>query len=97
MAKAIKDGSADSTLPFEQARDELQAIVTELEVGGLGLEESLRRWQRGEELVRICQVWLDQAQASIARVIADSDEDKQASANVSANKANTANTVNTDD
>lgn len=68
-------GSSDPTLPFEQARDELTAIVAELESGGLGLEESLRLWQRGEELVRICQRWLDQAQASIAKALAAVEDD----------------------
>lgn len=68
-------GSSDPALPFEQARDELTAIVAELEAGGLGLEESLRLWQRGEELVRICQRWLDQAQASIAQALAAVEDD----------------------
>ena len=68
--KKSPEPGSDPGLPFEQARDELSAIVAELEAGGLGLEESLLRWQRGEELVRICQAWLDQAQASIAQAIA---------------------------
>ncbi|MFM8351738.1 MAG: exodeoxyribonuclease VII small subunit [Actinomycetales bacterium] len=67
---AESEPTPEPTLPFELARDELAAIVTQLEAGGLGLEDSLRLWQRGEELVGVCQTWLDQAQASIARAIA---------------------------
>lgn len=69
-AKGSTHAESEPTLPFELARDELAAIVTQLEAGGLGLEDSLRLWQRGEELVGVCQTWLDQAQASIARAIA---------------------------
>jgi exodeoxyribonuclease VII small subunit len=48
-------------LSYEQARDELIAIVARLESGGLGLEESLSLWERGEKVAAICQEWLDGA------------------------------------
>lgn len=48
-------------LTYEQARDELIAIVSRLESGGLGLEESLSLWERGEKVAAICQQWLDGA------------------------------------
>lgn len=50
-----------SELSYEAARDELIATVTRLETGGTTLEESLALWERGEELARICQAWLDGA------------------------------------
>ena len=37
-----------STLGYEQARDELAEVVRVLEVGGLGLDESVALWERGE-------------------------------------------------
>jgi exodeoxyribonuclease VII small subunit len=43
---------------YEQARDELAAISTQLERGGQSLEESLALWERGEELAQICDRWL---------------------------------------
>jgi exodeoxyribonuclease VII small subunit len=46
---------------YEQARDELLEVVRRLEAGGVGLEESLDLWERGEALARICQEWLDGA------------------------------------
>ena len=46
---------------YEQARDELVDVVRRLEAGGVTLEESLTLWERGEELARICQEWLDGA------------------------------------
>jgi exodeoxyribonuclease VII small subunit len=51
---------------FEQARDELATVVATLEAGGLTLEESLRLWERGEELAAICQAWLDTARERVA-------------------------------
>jgi exodeoxyribonuclease VII small subunit len=51
---------------YEQARDELTDIVRRLEAGGATLEESLALWERGEELARICQDWLDGAKARLA-------------------------------
>lgn len=53
---------------FEQARDELAAVVAQLEAGGLTLEESLALWERGEELAAVCQAWLDGARARIETV-----------------------------
>lgn len=48
-------------LTYEQARDELIEIVSKLESGGLGLEESLSLWERGEKVAAVCQEWLDGA------------------------------------
>ena len=48
-------------LGYEQARDELVAVVQKLETGGVGLEESLALWERGEQLAAVCQRWLDGA------------------------------------
>jgi exodeoxyribonuclease VII small subunit len=53
------------TLSYEQARDELIEVVRKLENGGTTLEESLRLWERGEELAGVCQTWLDGARARL--------------------------------
>ena len=52
-------------LSYEQARDELMRVVQQLESGGAPLEESLRLWERGEQLATVCQQWLDGAKAKI--------------------------------
>ena len=61
---------ADATTPpstsYEQAREELAEVVRRLEAGGLTLEESLTLWERGEELARVCQFWLDRARERLA-------------------------------
>ena len=52
--------AADDTasLSYEQARDELVRVVTELEQGGATLEQSIALWERGEALARRCEEWL---------------------------------------
>ena len=50
---------------YETARDELAEVVRRLEAGGTTLEESLALWERGEELARTCQSWLDGAKARL--------------------------------
>jgi exodeoxyribonuclease VII small subunit len=51
---------------YEQARDELASVVASLEAGGHTLEESLRLWERGEELSAVCQTWLDAARERVS-------------------------------
>jgi exodeoxyribonuclease VII small subunit len=48
-------------LNYEAARDELAKVVAELEAGGTSLEESLALWERGEQLAKICNTWLETA------------------------------------
>jgi exodeoxyribonuclease VII small subunit len=47
-----------SDLSYEQARDELIAVVGQLEQGSATLEESLALWERGEALAKRCEEWL---------------------------------------
>jgi|TARA_B110000977_G_scaffold29008_1_gene37519 exodeoxyribonuclease VII small subunit len=48
-------------LSYEQARDELVAVVGKLEQGGVPLEESIGLWERGEALAARCEEWLEGA------------------------------------
>ncbi|MHB2022827.1 MAG: exodeoxyribonuclease VII small subunit [Mycobacteriales bacterium] len=52
-------------MSFERARAELETVVRTLETGDCTLEESLRLWERGEELARICEGWLAGARARL--------------------------------
>jgi len=60
--------NVQENLSYEEARDELMAVVANLEAGGTSLEESLSLWQRGEELAKICQQWLDGAREKLAAI-----------------------------
>lgn len=56
-----------STLNYEQARDELVAIVRTLESGQAPLEDTLAMWERGESLAQRCRSILDDAQGRLQR------------------------------
>lgn len=56
------------SMSYEQAREELVAVVTKLETGGAPLEESLALWQRGEALADRCERWLDGASQRLQEV-----------------------------
>ncbi|TVP89919.1 MAG: exodeoxyribonuclease VII small subunit [Thioalkalivibrio sp.] len=58
-----------SPAAFEAAMESLEQLVARMEAGDLPLEESLREYQRGMELVRSCQEALDEAQRRIDSVI----------------------------
>ncbi len=62
----VDAGPDVSTLSYEQARDDLVAVVARLEAGGATLEESLALWERGEALAARCQQWLDGARDRLA-------------------------------
>lgn len=57
---------SDPLPPFEQSFAELQQIAHELEEGALGLEDSLKRYERGIVLLRQCYRTLEQAEQKIA-------------------------------
>ncbi len=57
--------ASEKKLSYEQAREELAEIVESLEDGSATLEESLKLWERGEELAKICQEWLAGAKKKI--------------------------------
>ncbi|MEI2728597.1 MAG: exodeoxyribonuclease VII small subunit [Candidatus Nanopelagicales bacterium] len=64
----MAEQSAPEAMSYEQARDELAIVVNQLEAGTTTLEESLALWERGEQLVAICEQWLNNARERIEAV-----------------------------
>ena len=64
-ARPPSDPTDLGALSYEEARDELVAVVARLEAGGASLEESLLLWERGEALAARCQEWLDGARTRL--------------------------------
>ena len=62
-------------LTYEQAFAELEASVAALESGQHPLEETLRLFERGQELVRHCASLLDQAELKLQRLTGETLED----------------------
>jgi exodeoxyribonuclease VII small subunit len=72
--QAKQDLSAENAMGYEQARDELLDVVRRLETGGGTLEESLARWERGEQLAKVCERWLNGARARLDAALAAEEE-----------------------
>ena len=58
---------------FEQSMQRLEQIVRAMERGDVPLEESLKLFQEGTELVRSCGKLLDDAQLQIHKVMTAAD------------------------
>lgn len=59
---------AKKEMTFEKALEELQTVVSSLEEGKVGLDESLGLFERGMELVRLCNSRLDEAEQRVLAV-----------------------------
>jgi exodeoxyribonuclease VII small subunit len=55
---------------FEEAYAKLEAIVRKLEAGEAQLEESLRLFEEGVALTRLCTSLLERAEARISMLVA---------------------------
>lgn len=55
-------------MTFEAALAELQAVVERLEAGKVSLEDSLACYERGMELVTLCNRYLDSAEQRVSTV-----------------------------
>lgn len=58
---------------FEESMARLEQIVRAMERGDVALEESLKLFQEGTELVRGCQKILDNAQLQVKKIMTASD------------------------
>lgn len=56
---------------FEENMHRLEQIVRAMERGDVALEESLKLFQEGTELVRSCGKLLDDAQLQIKKIMTD--------------------------
>lgn len=65
-----------SELGYEEARDELIAVVQQLEQGGLDLDASLNLWERGEKLAQRCEEHLAGARQRVEQALAARESDE---------------------
>lgn len=75
------------SLSYEQARDELVKVVTELEQGSSTLEQSLALWERGEALAGRCEEWLIGAKERLDAARRSAASDAGAAAEAAADKS----------
>ena len=58
---------------FEESMVRLEQIVRAMERGDVALEESLKLFQEGTDLVRNCQKLLDEAQLQVKKIMTAPD------------------------
>lgn len=58
---------------FEEAVDELERILSDIEAGELGLEETLVKYERGNFLIRHCREVLNSAEKQIELISKGAD------------------------
>ncbi len=60
-------------ITFEAAMQRLEQIVQAMERGDVALEESLKLFQEGTELVRFCNSQLESAQLEVKKIMTAPD------------------------
>ncbi len=71
--KCMKKSEEKKDITYEQAAAELESVVELLENGELTLEDSIRMFERGIELVRFCNKKLDEIEKRITILIEGKD------------------------
>lgn len=73
MPKKMLENSAQPP-DFESALAELEALVQRMENGDLALDAALREFERGVQLVRVCQAALQAAEQRVRLLTAEGQE-----------------------
>lgn len=66
-----------ATVKFEEALARLEAIVAELERGELPLDDSMRIFEEGIKLSKVCLKMLDDAERKVEILVKDKDGRKR--------------------
>ena len=60
---------AEKKVSFEEAMNQLEAIVTRLEAGDVPLEEALAQFKVGMDLSKYCQDTLNNAEKTLTKIV----------------------------
>ena len=64
---------SQQTKNFEESMQRLEQIVRAMERGDVALEESLKLFQEGTELVRSCEKLLSEARLQVKKILTAAD------------------------
>ena len=67
-----KKNQPEQEIPYEQLIEQLEGIVDQIEGGELGLEDSIKGYEQGIELVKRARTILDRAEQRITELNAES-------------------------
>lgn len=71
----MNEKPALDTLSYEQAFEELQTVIDQLEAGDKPLEETLALYERGQALYHHCTTLLDEAELKVQQLNEDGSLD----------------------
>lgn len=60
-----KDKSKPDSLPFEEALEQLESLVSAMEDGAIPLADLVAKYQEGTRLLKVCQTRLKDAELKI--------------------------------
>lgn len=63
----------EKDISFEQAMQQLEGIVQQLETGEMPLEEALRSFEQGAALIKKCSTVLKEAELKIEKLTSQED------------------------
>ncbi len=66
-----KNPQPEQEIPYEQLIEQLEGIVDRIEGGELGLEESIKGYEQGVEIVKRARAILDRAEQRITQLNAN--------------------------
>ncbi len=66
-------GKTSEKLNFEEALERLENTVNQLESGELSLEESIKAFEKGIELSKLCRKKLEKAEDRVKKLLEKSD------------------------
>ena len=67
------DGRSKKAPSFEQAVEQLEGLIEQIESGEIGLEDALKRYEDGTKLIQRCRSILDSAEKKIGELTADGE------------------------
>ena len=65
--------NATKPFNFEKAMEELEEIVLQMESGDFELEESIKQFERGVALTKLCQTALSKAEQKVLQLSSDAE------------------------
>ena len=62
-------GEGEKEIKFEEALEKLEKITEELENGNLGLDETIKKFEEGVRLFKLCKKKLQEAELKIEKLM----------------------------
>ncbi len=68
MQNLLNKGENMENITYEEASKELSYIITQLESGQLSLDDALKLFERGKQLISICHNALNNAKGKLTEI-----------------------------